>query len=77
MLGRERMSGTSCGRAIGAARALAERSGVLARAAGERGGRGSKGAACWRGADVEGHRLAQQEQDITHRVFFDAYLKMK
>ena len=59
MPGRERRSGASCRRAIGAARALAERGGVLARAAGERGGRGSKWAACWRGADVEGHRLAR------------------
>ena len=49
----------SYGRATGAARGLAERGGVLARAAGERGGRGSKWAACWRGADVEGHRLAR------------------
>ena len=49
----------SCTQATGVARALAERGGVLARAAGERGGRGSKWAACWRGADVEGHRLAR------------------
>ena len=29
------------------------------------------------GAPQVGWMTAQQEQDITHRVFFDAYLKMK
>ena len=58
VLSRERRRGTSCGRATGAAHALVERSGALARAAGERGGCGSKWAARWRGADVEGHQLA-------------------
>ena len=53
--GRERRRGMSYGRAIGAARALAERGSALARATGERGGRAIKWAACWRGADVEGH----------------------
>ena len=29
------------------------------------------------GAPQVGWMMARQEQDITHRVFFDAYLKMK
>ena len=29
------------------------------------------------GAPQVGRMTARQEQDITHRVFFDAYLKMK
>ena len=29
------------------------------------------------GAPQVGWMTARQEQDITHRVFFDAYLKMK
>ena len=29
------------------------------------------------GAPQVGWMMAQQERDITHRVFFDAYLKMK
>ena len=29
------------------------------------------------GAPQVGWTMARQEQDITHRVFFDAYLKMK
>ena len=59
MPGRERRRGTSCRRATGEARALAERGVTLARAVGERRGRRSKWAACWHGADVEGHRLAR------------------